>query len=174
MASPSFLCALVAIICHIVGFVNIFCNVVAFLIDFAFSVLYTRVKGGGNLMNERIKKLRKALDLTQQEFADKLNIKRGAVANYEIGRNEPIDAVISLICREFNVNEDWLRNGTGEMFLEIKESSIIAKATELLGEKDPLFEAFVDTYSKLTPKNRELLFQFMTDLSRSFTEKKKE
>lgn len=125
-------------------------------------------------MNERIKKLRKALDLTQQEFADKLNIKRGAVANYEIGRNEPIDAVISLICREFNVNEDWLRNGTGEMFLEIKESSIIAKATELLGEKDPLFEAFVDTYIKLTPKNRELLFQFMADLSRSFTEKKKE
>ena len=49
-------------------------------------------------MNERIKELRKNLKLTQQEFADALNIKRGAVANYEIGRNEPIDAVISLIC----------------------------------------------------------------------------
>lgn len=123
-------------------------------------------------MNERIKELRRALNLTQQEFADKLNIKRGAIANYEVGRNEPIDAVISLICREFNVNEEWLRNGTGEMFVEAKENSIVAKATMLLGEKDPLFEAFIDTYSKLTPKNREILQQFMSDLSRTLDEKK--
>ena len=53
-------------------------------------------------MNERIKALRKQLGFTQQDFADKLNIKRGAVANYEIGRNEHIDAVISLICKTFH------------------------------------------------------------------------
>ena len=47
-------------------------------------------------MSERLKKLRKALDLTQQEFADRLGIKRNTVAQYEIGRNEPIDAVIIL------------------------------------------------------------------------------
>lgn len=123
-------------------------------------------------MNERIKELRRALNLTQQEFADKLNIKRGAIANYEVGRNEPIDAVISLICREFSVNENWLRNGTGEMFVEAKENSIVAKATMLLGEKDPLFEAFIDTYSRLTPKNREILQQFMSDFAQSLDEKK--
>ena len=72
-------------------------------------------------MNNRIKFLRKSLNLTQQEFADKLNIKRGAVSNYEIGRNQPIDAVISLICREFNVNENWLRSGEGEMFLPVED-----------------------------------------------------
>ena len=55
------------------------------------------------------------LNLTQQEFADRLNIKRGTLANYELGRNEPIDAVVSLICREFGVNENWLRYGIGEM-----------------------------------------------------------
>lgn len=66
-------------------------------------------------MEQRIKELRKHLGLTQQEFADRLGIKRGAVANYEIGRNIPIDAVISLICREFGVNETWLRTGEGEM-----------------------------------------------------------
>lgn len=125
-------------------------------------------------MNERIKELRKALKLTQQEFADRLNIKRGAIANYEVGRNEPIDAVISLICKEFNVNEEWLRDGTGEMFRTEEENNIIAKATMLLGEKDPLFEAFIDTYNKLTPKNRELLYQFMTDFSQSLADKKKE
>lgn len=125
-------------------------------------------------MNERIKELRKALKLTQQEFADRLNIKRGAIANYEVGRNEPIDAVISLICKEFNVNEEWLRDGTGEMFRSEEENSIVAKATMLLGEKDPLFVAFIDTYSKLTPKNRELLYHFMTDFSQSLADKKKE
>lgn len=131
-------------------------------------------EGGDELMNERIKELRKALKLTQQEFADRLNIKRGAIANYEVGRNEPIDAVISLICKEFNVNEEWLRDGTGEMFRSEEENSIVAKATMLLGEKDPLFEAFIDTYSKLTPKNRELLYHFMTDFSQSLADKKKE
>ncbi len=67
-------------------------------------------------MKDRIKALRKALNLTQQEFADRLSIKRGAVANYEIGRNIPADSVIALICREFGVSEAWLRTGTGEMF----------------------------------------------------------
>lgn len=67
-------------------------------------------------MNERIKKLRKTLNLTQQEFADRISISRGAVATYEVGRNEPIDAVIASICREFNVSETWLRTGKGEMF----------------------------------------------------------
>lgn len=67
-------------------------------------------------MDERIKELRKVLGLTQQEFSDKIGVKRNTIAQYESGRNSPIDAVISLICREFNVNEEWLRTGDGEMF----------------------------------------------------------
>ena len=67
-------------------------------------------------MNQRLKGLRQQFGLTQEEFADRLGVKRSAISNYEIGRNEPIDAVISLICREFNVSEQWLRTGEGEMF----------------------------------------------------------
>ena len=67
-------------------------------------------------MNERIKSLRKRLNMTQEQFAARLGIKRGAIANYEIGRNVPVDSVVSLICREFGVNEAWLRTGEGEMF----------------------------------------------------------
>ena len=67
-------------------------------------------------MHDRIKEVRTALGLSQQEFADRIGIKRGAVANYEVGRNEPIDAIISLICREFHVDEHWLRTGDGKMF----------------------------------------------------------
>ncbi len=67
-------------------------------------------------IGERIKKLRKSLDLTQQKFGQRIGIKGNTVAQYELGRNEPIDAVLSLICREFNVREEWLRTGEGEMF----------------------------------------------------------
>ena len=70
-------------------------------------------------VGSRIKDLRKSLGLTQQEFADRVGIKQSTVATYEAGRNVPSDAVISLICREFNVREAWLRDGTGEM-LEVK------------------------------------------------------
>ena len=84
-------------------------------------------------IKDRIKTLRKALGLTQQEFADKIGIKRGAVANYELGRNEPIDAVLSLICREFHVDERWLRTGEGEMFVRLSlEEELAQYAAQVL------------------------------------------
>ena len=78
-------------------------------------------------MAERIKLLRKALGLTQQEFSDTIKVKRSTLATYESGRNDPIDAVITLICREFDVNEKWLRFGTGEMFIEKTEDEEISE-----------------------------------------------
>lgn len=63
----------------------------------------------------RTKELRDSLGLTQQKFADRLGITRGAVANWDLDRSDPSDAVISLICREFNVREAWLRDGEGDM-----------------------------------------------------------
>lgn len=71
-------------------------------------------------MNERIKQLRTYLHLTQQEFADRIKVKRNTVATYEMGRSTPSGAVVSLICTEFSVNEKWLRTGEGEPFL-VKE-----------------------------------------------------
>ena len=75
-------------------------------------------------MNERIKALRKRLGLTQQAFADRLKIARGNIGAYEVGKNAPSDAVISLICKEINVNEIWLRTGEGgddNMFTKVNE-----------------------------------------------------
>ena len=78
-------------------------------------------------MNERIKKIRKEVGLTQQEFAEAIKVKRNTVATYEMGRSIPSDAAISLICREFDVNEEWLRTGEGEMFIEKTEDEQIAE-----------------------------------------------
>lgn len=82
-------------------------------------------------MNKRIKDLRNTLNLTQQEFADKIKIKRNTVATYEMGRSIPSDSAIALICEKFDVNEEWLRNGTGEMFVQKTKDEQIS---EMLGE----------------------------------------
>ena len=80
--------------------------------------IITDEKRGEYRMKERLKKLRKNLDLTQQAFADKIGMKQNTIAQYEMGRTTPSDAIVFSICREFGVNEKWLRNGEGEMFIE--------------------------------------------------------
>lgn len=120
-------------------------------------------------MNERIKKIRKSLGFTQQEFADKLNIKRGAIANYEIGRNEPIDAVVSLICRVFGANEDWLRNGgpDEDMFkkdFEVDElSDYCAEITE---GKDPFIADMLLKYKSLSPQHKKAIWEIYEELTK--------
>ena len=102
-------------------------------------------------MKDRIKQLRRTFHLTQQEFADRLGIKRGALANYEIGRNEPIDAVISLICREFRVSEPWLRTGEGEMFPTLSEDEHLAHFFgQMNTEGDTFRRRFLPTLSRLS------------------------
>lgn len=110
-------------------------------------------------MKARLKAVRKAVGLTQQEFADRLGIKRGAVANYEIGRNDPIDAVISLICREFGVNETWLRTGEGEMFAPVDpENQLMEWAGRVLADSSDSFRArFVRMMMGLTDKEWAVL-----------------
>ena len=81
---------------------------------------------GGDCVNKRIKLIRTTLGMTQQEFADKIKVKRNTVATYEMGRSIPSDSAIALICKVFDVNEDWLRTGYGEMFKEVSKSDQIA------------------------------------------------
>lgn len=76
--------------------------------------------------------MRKDLDLTQQEFADKLNIKRNTVATYEIGKSNPSDAAVVLICKTFNVSEAWLRHGEGEMFVKREPQPLEEVLTQLI------------------------------------------
>ena len=92
-------------------------------------------------MKDRIKKIRKELDLTQQEFADRIGIKRNTVASYETGKSNLSDGAVSLICREFNVNEEWLRAGKGEMFIEqTKDEQIAAFVGSILKDEDDSFK----------------------------------
>lgn len=119
-------------------------------------------------MNERLRKLRKTLDMTQQEFAEKLGIKRSTMATYESGRNEPIDAVISLICREFDVNEHWLRTGEGEMFIELtKEEEIASFIGEVLRDEDDSFKKrLISGLAALDETEWEVLENFLNSIQK--------
>lgn len=113
-------------------------------------------------MKDRIRKIRRDLDLTQQEFADRIGIKRNTIANYETGRNEPTDPVVSLICREFGVSEEWLRNGTGEMFAPDASGELeaLVKKYDLSNADQVLIEKYVN----LKAGSRETIINFITDV----------
>lgn len=119
-------------------------------------------------MHERIRKLRRILDLTQEKFAERIGIKRNTVATYESGRNEPVDSVVALICREFHVNEEWLRNGTGEMFAQDSEDEMQA-----LTEKYSLSAAdriLIEKFVSLKADTRNAILEFMADVVASIQE----
>lgn len=120
-----------------------------------------------NGLNERLKKLRKALDLTQQEFSNRIGIKRNTLAKYEIEANAPSAAVVTLICREFNVNEEWLRTGIGDMFLPVDRNNDIAKLTkQLLNEENDSFKnRFISMLANLSVDEWEYLEKIAKKLS---------
>ena len=127
-------------------------------------------------LKDRIKKLRKELDLTQQAFADKIGMKQNTIAQYEMGRTTPSDAIVFSICREFNVNEDWLRTGNGEMFEQMTEQQKIMKYTGLLlNDKDSVvanaIQTLIVTYEQLDDVSKATLekiaLQYIDNLKRS-------
>lgn len=75
-------------------------------------------------MKERLKLLRKTLKLNQNEFGQKINLSGAQIGSYETGRRDLTTRSIEDICREFNVNKDWLINGTGEMFVLYKDKDV--------------------------------------------------
>lgn len=95
---------------------------------------------GGIKLKDRFKELRKELNATQQEFADKLKISRNFVAQIEMGSKVPSDRTIDDVCREFNVNEEWLRTGNGDIFAPgIKDKQISAMLADVMKSGEDSF-----------------------------------
>jgi len=128
-------------------------------------------------MKGRIKALRKALNLTQAEFAERAGVKQSTVATYEIGRNEPSDTVITLIVREFGVNETWLRTGVGEMFERRSADEQIAEFAAMLLEgraEDAFKRKLVSALSRLDPVSWAALERVADEIAADEAQKKKE
>jgi transcriptional regulator with XRE-family HTH domain len=98
-------------------------------------------------MRERIQKIRKSLGLNQKEFAERLGMKRTTLSMIEVGDNTLTEKNIRLICMTFNVSEEWLRTGKGEMFTA-----------------SPYEQEFFEIYRDLLPETQQSLLQFARQL----------
>lgn len=106
-------------------------------------------------LGERIKKVRKSLDLTQQKFADQIGTTQNNIASYEIGRREPSAAAVNNICKTFNVSEAWLRTGEGEMFVQRTEADELAQVfSAIAASDDELIKRIIRAYWKLDDKEK--------------------
>ena len=110
-------------------------------------------------MNERIALVRKSLGLTQEKFAEQVGLSRNFMWMIESGTRVPSDRTISDICREFNVNETWLRTGEGEMFNQItRTEKITAFLTDITADEgDDFKRRFVEMLAELEPEDWKLL-----------------
>lgn len=113
-------------------------------------------------LKDRVKRLRVTLNLTQQAFGDRIGIKRNSVALIESGRNTS-DQTIFSICREFHVNEKWLRTGEGEMFdaasTDSSKLDALAEAQGLTDDQYILLQKFI----KLKPEIRQGILNYIID-----------
>ena len=118
-------------------------------------------------MNERLKLLRNTLKFSQELFAKKINLTRSAISNYEKGTRNITNRVISDICREFNVNEEWFRNGNGEMFIDI---DTISMDEYLKQHKASDLEVYIlRAYFNIPFEERQhLIDTFKTDLMKNY------
>lgn len=110
------------------------------------------------MIGERIKELRKALGLTQTKFGDRIGLKQNSVALIETGRPTS-DQTIFAICREFRVNEEWLRTGAGEMFIPTPASVVDELAEEY--HLCPEAQAMVEKFITLDPAAQLAVFDYM-------------
>lgn len=110
-------------------------------------------------IGERIRHLRKnELKMTQDDFASKIDISRSNIGNIEIGRIAVTERIISSICREFNVNEEWLRTGEGEMFIPLTKNQLITEfAADLVMEDNTFKKRLFEALAKLNESEWEVL-----------------
>lgn len=117
-------------------------------------------------MKDRIKKIRKELDLTQQGFAEKIGTTANVLTNYETGRRNPSASVINNICKTFDVNECWLRTGEGEIFVQRTRNQVI---TDFLGdliiENATFKKRLIEALAELDDRDWEGLEKLATKLA---------
>lgn len=126
-----------------------------------------------NTESERLKQLRKVLNIKQGDFAEKISTTQGHISDIENGRKNLSDRTIKLICLEKwngnSVNEEWLRTGTGEMFQPLaEEDETAAFVSELLYDVDnelyAMIKEIMRTYDQLDEKSKTVIKQFSRSL----------
>lgn len=117
-------------------------------------------------IGQRIKEVRNNIGYTQEKFASELNLKQQTIAVFELGKRNPSERTISDICEKFNVNEDWLRTGEGEMLVQRTRNQVI---TDFLGDliiEDATFKKrLIEALAELEERDWESLERLANKLT---------
>ena len=110
-------------------------------------------------MKDRIREVREHFGLSMEKFGSRIGIGKASISLLESGKNNPSVQTITLICREFGVNEQWVRTGEGEMFEQTRASVLDRLSTEyeLSREQRSVIEAFLD----LDPQERDVILKYV-------------
>ena len=117
-------------------------------------------------LKDRFKELRETLSLTQQKFADRLDISRNFVAQIEMGNKIPSERTIKDICREFKVNYDWLVNGIGDMFQDDDSDAQAIVDSVMTGDNDFAKKTLVK-FARLSEERWKQLQEILEELEKN-------
>ena len=111
---------------------------------------------------ERVNEVRKSLGLTLEKFGEKLGVTKTTISRIEKGVNNLTDQLAISICREYNVNYDYLMYGEGEMFDDLPQTIV----DELCAQYDlnDFDKALVEMYVSLPAGSRERIKEYMKQL----------
>lgn len=113
-------------------------------------------------MNARVKDLRAALSLTSEAFGARLGVTKAAISKIENGSRSVTDQMVLSICREFNVNEVWLRSGQGAMFRQDSQSVLDRMADEYsLTQRE---RAVISAFLELSAGDRAAVMHYVDNL----------
>ena len=127
---------------------------------------------------ERVKTVRKSKEMTMEEFGKRLGVTRTAISNIEKGYRGLTEQMLKSICREFSVDEEWLRTGDGDMPQKLSEEEEVASlVSDLLedGKTNPFYEIIleiVQTYNELSPASQKVLQEASKKLAENLSKKK--
>lgn len=127
-------------------------------------------------MNTRIKYIRKEIGLTQAEFGERIGVTQNSVAQFELGRRNPSEQTIMMICREFHVSEEWLRTGKGEAFATQPTRERLSEFFgEVLADEDDSFRVrFINALASYTDDDWMILERLLDKIQPPKNEKGEE
>ena len=127
-------------------------------------------------MNTRLHHLRKTLKLSQEDFGKRLGVTGASICRLEKGERNITEQMILSICREFNVNEKWLRHNEGEMFLPF-EDEVAEMVSQLLEVSNPFYDLILDmmvSFNELDDKGKQAICDYTALLAERMAKRKKE
>ncbi len=126
---------------------------------------------------ERVKEIRKTLGLTLEKFGEPLGVTKVAISNIEKGNRNVTEQMLKAICREYSVNEDWLKNGIGEMFRKPSDEVgyYVEDLLEYEGQGNPFYDIIIEmmkTYQELDDSSKSVIKKYFSNVRKSIDEKK--